>query len=310
MRDRVVATGRGDHARQRRRLVGLELGRAGPPLVGLAARVIAPEVRARGGFDAVRAGAEVDRVQVVAQDPLLGPLARQVVGERRLPQLREQRAVVLGGGGVLDELLGDRGTALDRALLEDVLVERAADAAQVVALVGVEAPVLDRDDRVLHHRRDLGLGDVQLALVAGQQPDLAPVGVEDHRVALQRVLQLGQVGGDRHHHPEHGRDGGQRAQAQEQGEHAQLADPHRGAGRLAAVARRPAPQRQVQHLRPVPVPAAVRLAFLEGSRIGGSVGFAHEWGGDPPKAIPARCCYPRRQRAHRTGGPGPRGRRD
>ena len=241
VRDRVVAGRRGDHAGQQRRLVGLELGRAGARLVGLAARVVAAEVRARGGLDAVGAVAEVDRVEVVAQDPLLGPLAREVVGERGLAQLDEQRALVLGGERVLDELLGDRRAALDRGLAAHVLVERARDAAQVDALVGVEAAVLDRDDRVLHHRRDLGLGDVQLALVAGQQADLAAAASRITELPWSGSSSWRQVGGDGHHHPEHGRDGGQQAEADQQREHPQLADAHapaRGGASSAAASRR------------------------------------------------------------------------
>src|SRR5215208_7177181 len=155
--DRVEAAGRGDHAGQQRRLVQLELRRARARLVLLAARVVMAEVGLRRRLDAVGAVAEVDRVEVVAQDPLLGPLARELVGQRGLAQLHEQRAVVLGGERVLDELLRDRRAALHHALVDDVLPQGAADAAQVVALVGVEAAVLDRDDRLLQDRGDLGL---------------------------------------------------------------------------------------------------------------------------------------------------------
>src|SRR3954469_13022511 len=73
-----------------------------------AAGVHGAEVRARGRLDPVGAVAEVDRVEVVAQDALLGPLVAQVVGERGLAQLLEERPLVLGGQRVLDELLGDR----------------------------------------------------------------------------------------------------------------------------------------------------------------------------------------------------------
>ena len=55
----------------------------------------------------------------------------------------------------------------------------------------------------------------------------------------ERVLELRQVGGDGHHHPEDGRDRGQDAEAAEQREHAQLADAH-PAARLVAV---PSPSR-------------------------------------------------------------------
>src|SRR3712207_8017243 len=58
--------------------------------------------------DPVGAVAEVDRVQVVAEDPLLGPLPGEVVGERRLLELLEERAPILRREGVLHELLRDR----------------------------------------------------------------------------------------------------------------------------------------------------------------------------------------------------------
>ena len=61
-------------------------------------------------------------------------------------------------------------------------------------------------------------------------------------LVLRAVLELGQVGGDRHHHPEHGRDERQRAEADQDREQAQLAHPRASAaGRRApppAAARR------------------------------------------------------------------------
>jgi hypothetical protein len=159
-----------------------------------------------------------------------------VVGHRGLAQLLEDGALILGGEGVLDELLGNGRAALHHALLDDVLVEGAADAAQVDAVVRVEALVLDRDDRVLHHRRDLVLAQEQALLVAGEDADLLAGAVQQHRVAGGRLVERRQVGGDRHHHPEDGRDGGQEADPDEQGEQPQLADPHTPATRRRPVA--------------------------------------------------------------------------
>ena len=51
----------------------------------------------------------------------LRPLALELVGERRLPQLLEQRAVLLRDERVLDELLRDGGGALGGALAAHVL---------------------------------------------------------------------------------------------------------------------------------------------------------------------------------------------
>ena len=208
-----------------------------------AAVVVVGEVRARGGLDAVGAVAEVDLVEVAAQDLVLRPPAREVVGQRRLAQLLEDRAVVLGGERDLHELLRDRRGALDGLAGRDVLDGRARDAAQVDAAVGVEAAVLDRDDRVLHHRRDVLLRQVDAALVAGQRADRLAAAVEDRRRRdglLERVDRR-QVGGDRHEHPEQGRDDREHAEAEEHDQHAQLADLE------ALLAPAAAPQTQPAH---------------------------------------------------------------
>ena len=112
------------------------------------------EVRARGLLDPVRAVAEVDRVEVRGEDPVLAPALLELPGERRLAHLARERPLV-ADVRVLDELLRDRRAALDDALLADVLPERAADAAHVDAVVLEEALVLDRDDRLAHDRRDV-----------------------------------------------------------------------------------------------------------------------------------------------------------
>ena len=201
--------------------------RAGRLVLGAALVVVVLEVRARGRLDPVGAVAVIDRVQVVAEDLLLRPPPIEVVGERRLAQLLEDRALVLGGKRNLYELLRDRRRALDGLLLLDVLDRRAGDAAQVDAVVGVEAAILDRDDRVLHHRCDLVLAEVDPALVARQRPDLVPARVEQQRGprrALEAVDRR-KVRRDGHEHPERGRDRGQHAEAEQHDQHPQLADP-------------------------------------------------------------------------------------
>ena len=224
--DRVVGARVGDDPGQHRRLVRAQESGARAPAAAAAAGVVGAEVRPRGRLDAVGAVAEVDRVQVLGEDLRLGPLARQVVGQRRLAQLLEQRALVLGAHRVLDELLGDRRAALDGLLLDDVLDERAPDAADVDARVAEEAAVLDRDDRVAHARRDLAVADQEPALVVGQDAELTAVDVVEHRVAgvlvLLAVLQVGQVGRDRHHHPEHRRDEREERRRHEHDEQPQL----------------------------------------------------------------------------------------
>ncbi len=83
------------------------------------------EVGLSGGLDPVGAVAEVDRVQIGREDLFLRPLVRELVGERRLPELLEDRPVRLGLQRVLDELLLDRRGALKRAFVLDVLATSA-----------------------------------------------------------------------------------------------------------------------------------------------------------------------------------------
>ena len=243
---------------------------------------LAAEVGARGRLDPVGAVAEVDRVEVVAEDLLLRPLAREVVGERGLAQLLEQRALVLGGERVLDELLRDRRAALDApSAATTSWYERAADAAQVDAVVGVEALVLDRDDRVLHHRRDLRprCRKIRFSLPVSRPSALAVGGRRAPSCAARRLLELRQVGGDGHHHPEHGRDDGEHAEADQQREHAQLADAHAAAA--AAWRSRSACGRSATTVGAVP--GAVRRA---GRRIGWCVRDRSYGGWRPAPSVP------------------------
>jgi len=211
VRDRVVAARALDDAGQHRRLGRIErLGAGHHRALDLLATagVVPPEVGARGALDAVRAVAVVDRVEVLGEDLVLGPLAREVVGQRRLAELLEDGALGLRLHRVLDELLGDRRAALRRALLDHVLEERAPHRLEVDAGVLVEALVLDGDHRELHDRRNLLGVDQDPMLVVGQHADRASVHVGHVGVlgllVLLAVLQGGQVGGDRHHHPEEG----------------------------------------------------------------------------------------------------------
>ena len=197
-------------------------GPPGRPVGVVGRRAGAAEVGARGGLHAVGPVAEVDAVQVLGQHLLLGPLALQVVGQRGLAQLLEHGPLGLGGQRVLHELLGDGGAALHGAAAQHVLGQGAGDALVVHALVLVEAAVLDGDHRVLHVGGDVGVLDQDPVLVAGQLGQVLGLLALAGRLAEQRrvlrpavlgaVLQLRQVAGDRHHHPEHRRDHGQGAQ--------------------------------------------------------------------------------------------------
>ncbi len=238
----VVARRAGDDPRDEGRLARAQLLRAralrGPP----AARVVLAEVRLRGGLDPVGAVAEVDRVEVLLQDLLLAPAAREVVGQRGLAELLEDRALRLRLERVLDELLGDRRAALGRALADDVLGEGAGDAAEVDAVVRREALVLHGDDRGAHGRGDVVVLDEDAVLVGDQAADPQPVDVDEGRVAgvrrravLRLVLERREVGGDRHHHPEHGRDARQQGERHEDEQEPQLLHPRALAGERLVV---------------------------------------------------------------------------
>ncbi len=167
-------------AGQGRRLPGLQHRGAGLGR-GAAAGVGVAEEGAGGGLDPIGALAEVDRVQVLGEDLVLAPVALEAVGQRRLLELDEEGAGVLGFERVLDELLGDRRAALGGALAEDVFDQGAADALEVDAAVLVEARVLDRDHRVLDVGGDLPGAEQDFVLVAGQGPERDPVGVDRSR---------------------------------------------------------------------------------------------------------------------------------
>ncbi len=173
----VVCGWRLDDPGQQRRLPRLELFDA--ELVGghAAAEVVdvVPEVGLGGRLDPVGAVAEVDRVEVGRDDLFLGPLVGELVGQRGLPELLEDRAVRLGLKRVLDELLLDRGGALHGASVQDVLDERAGDAADVDPAVGLEALVLDRDHRLLDDLRDLFGRDDHAVLLAEHADGVADV---------------------------------------------------------------------------------------------------------------------------------------
>jgi hypothetical protein len=187
------------------------------------------EIRPRRPLGAVRAVAEVDRVEVGGEDPVLRPALLELPRERRLLELARERPLV-ADERVLDELLRDRRASLHRPLVADVREERAAHPAQVDAAVLPEAPVLGRDDRLLQPRRDLGARHEHTALRAAQDgEDRVAVVRIDVAVHLQPVL-LGWVEApellpDGEHEPEGERRRREHSQHRDQREQAELADP-------------------------------------------------------------------------------------
>ena len=198
------------------------------------------EVRERRLLDPVGAVPEVDRVQVGGQDLVLRPALFELPRERRLLQLPADRALVMEVR-VLDELLRDRRAALDDLLVAQVLPDGADDAVDVDAAVLVEALVLDRDDRVLHLRRDVlrRHEDPALRPAKDREHPLARVGRVDVAVDLL-LLEAGGIEGrdlarDRRHQTERERDQAEQAEDQEEAEQAQLSDSApRSGGRLFA----------------------------------------------------------------------------
>ncbi len=141
---------------QRRRLgdAGEHRGLGEGEVVGLL-RV----VDLRGGLDAHRRAA-VDRpvgggVEVVLEDPLLGVLLLELLGDLRLLDLALQVTLGVVDVEVAGELHRDRRSALLHLAGLEVLERRAGDSLEVDAVVLVEALVLDRDRRLLQILGDL-----------------------------------------------------------------------------------------------------------------------------------------------------------
>jgi hypothetical protein len=188
---RVEVGGRGDHAGQGRGLVERQL------------RGVDVEVGLRGRLDAVRAAAPVDRVEVEAEDLVLGVLAFELDGERRLLDLAG--VGLLGADrGVLDVLLGDRRAALTDRAAAHVGEQRAADPAGGDPPVLVEVAVLDT-----HHGLRYVLGQlVQRHVVAGhlggEPADLLAVAVVDDRGRRRDVVGERDAGEDEEEQQEPG----------------------------------------------------------------------------------------------------------
>ena len=125
------------------------------------------EVRRGRGLQAIGLVPVVDLVEIHLEDLLLAERARRLEREDRLLDLsREGR--VISEEASLDELLGDRRTALRDAAARAICLERSDDAADVDAGVRPERLVLDRDRRVLHPLRH-GVDRDQIAPLVGER---------------------------------------------------------------------------------------------------------------------------------------------
>src|SRR5207247_5412610 len=101
------------------------------------AQVGDPEVRRRGGAQAVGLVPVVDLIEVHLEDLLLVEGPRRLEREDRLLDLPRERGVVAQEAR-LDELLRDRGSALTDAAARGVRLERAGDATDVYSGVRPE----------------------------------------------------------------------------------------------------------------------------------------------------------------------------
>jgi hypothetical protein len=92
----------------------------------------------------------------------------------------------------------------------------------------VEAAVLDRNGGLLHIGGDVARLDQDPLVVVEESPDLVALVVDHDRVLglreLLLVLELRQVLGNRHHHPEEGGDDRQHPEADDQDQQAELLD--------------------------------------------------------------------------------------
>ena len=167
-----------------------------------------------------------DGVQVAVEDPILGVLALELLGELGLDDLVLEIVLVLvavGEVGVVDQLHRQcRGALQAVAALDRVLDGGADDALVVQRAVLVEAPVLDRDGRFLELLGDAVARDRG---VDRRRPDVAQrraVGGE-HLGGRARCVGLERVQARRRlRHVDHPTGDGQRAD----GDHAH--DQHRG----------------------------------------------------------------------------------
>ncbi len=179
MIDRVVGLRGGEDARERRRLKECEIA---PPHA---------EVGLRGGFDPIRAVAEVHGIEVLRQDLVLRERALHLDGEEDLADLlfhgpRGDDVIadavlsfdVVPRVDALHELLGDGRAALDLVAGDQVAPGGPDGALDIDAGVVVEARVLDGDHRVAEMFRHLSERDqrpVDRAVERGQEHIVAVV---------------------------------------------------------------------------------------------------------------------------------------
>ena len=194
----VSGLGRPDEARQVGGSGHVELGGTDAE-VGLGRRL-----------DPVGTATEVDGVQVALEDVVLVVATLELDGERRLPQLAGEGAVV-ADEDVLHVLLGDGRSPLERTSPE-VSEGGSGDGGDIDARMGEEVTVLDGEDSFDEGGRHLFERHRDAVLAARQLGQPVPVGVVDerrlHRDRLRGEGDVGEQVGDpghaRHDHQPEG----------------------------------------------------------------------------------------------------------
>jgi hypothetical protein len=189
---------------RRGRIVGRRLDQAGDDR-GLRGRELArrmAEEAPRGRIDAVGAAAEIDPVEVELEDLLLGEAPFERHRQDRLADLAAEAAAVVEED-VAGKLLRDRRSALSPPAARRADPEGAGEADRIDAGMVAVAPVLHRDHRLAHDRRDLVVAQ-PLSEARPHRHDHAAVGAPhpDHlaEIVAPRELLVGRQLADRHRH--------------------------------------------------------------------------------------------------------------
>ena len=184
--ERVIAVGGVDDACQHRGFREVQLGDA------------LAEIVFRCLFDAadVAVAAEVQLVQVKLEDVALAGLVLQFHRQRDLLDLTGDFLRSVDAGfivdkvGVLDELHGERGSALGETHRADVVEQRRGETRYVKTVVGEEAGVFDRDERVDQGSRQFVVADVLADRHAEFGDHVAVDIVDDARFLVLEIIDL------------------------------------------------------------------------------------------------------------------------
>ena len=167
---RVIARGRLQQAGQHRRLIEIEVARA------------APEIAPGRGIHTIGAGAEIDPVQIDAENLVLAEFLLQPEGEQQFLYLAVE-AALRGQEQVLGQLLRDRAATLHHPPFAEIGHAGAGKAEQIDTEMIVEAAVLNGDDgtrqvpRHRLHRQGFAINLAETgegAAIGGEKLDAGP----------------------------------------------------------------------------------------------------------------------------------------